>query len=269
MMMTNKIIVDTNVIIAACIIQNIDELNMVIKHEFYEQSIQLFSLLKRDNDCCGILVSTVEIESFAVLSKAVRETFVPDSLKDPRRRALFYNNAIGFTVASELKMRKLMGYLKRGEYDLEELRENIKAVKRMSRDLRIKWNTGYANMDWRKQESDRRAKTVLKEPWKQEQKDEVISAHDAQIAREALQLRRFVRKSNSKDELILAETLSVMQFDERMGRSYDFWIASLDSGFFAPYRRSHLGTSDTVTREIANRFKIRCDCPQEIYRLLS
>ena len=117
--------------------------------------------------------------------------------------------------------------------------------------------------------ADRRAKTVLKEPRNQEQKKEVSSAHDAQIVRESLQLGRFVRKSNSRDELILAETISMMQFDEKTGGSYDFWIASCDSGFFAPYIRSYLGTSDTVTREIENRFKIRCDYPKKIYRLLS
>ncbi len=47
-MMINKIIIDTNVIIAASIIQNIGKPKIVVKHKFYDQSIQLLSLFKLD-----------------------------------------------------------------------------------------------------------------------------------------------------------------------------------------------------------------------------
>ena len=268
-MATNKIIFDTNVLVAACIIENAGESNTVIKHEFYDQSIRLVSLLKRDNNCHGVLISTVKTEPYTVLGKAVYQVFVPDSLNDSHRRMLFYENSIALVASSEQKLDKLIGYLEEGEYDPEEMDKNIERVKSMSRDLRMMWKEKHSKKKWRKQESGKRAKTVLKEPRNQEQKEEVISAHDSQLARESLQLGRFVRKSNSRDELILAETISVMQFYEKTGDSYDFWIASCDSGFFAPYIRSYLGTSDTVTREIENRFKIRCDYPQKIYRLLS
>ena len=267
--MTNKIIVDTNVVIAASIIHNICKLNIVVKHKFHDQSDRLLSLLKRDNDCCGILVSKVKNESFRMLARAVYETFLSSSSANPQLLALFYNDTIGFVSFSELKMERLMRDLKKGEYDSKDLCKNIERVKSMSRDLRTELEERYAGKNRYGRESDRRTKNVLPGHRKQEQKKEVNSAHDARIARESLQLERFVRKSNSGDELILAETISVMQFDEKTGGSYDFWIASWDSGFFAPYIHSRLGTSDTVTREIKNRFKIRCDCPQEIYRLLS
>ena len=59
--MKTKIIVDTNVVVAASVIENISELDIVIKHEFYDQSIQLFSLFKQDDDeVSGVLVPTVE-----------------------------------------------------------------------------------------------------------------------------------------------------------------------------------------------------------------
>ncbi len=215
------------------------------------------------------MVSTVKTESFTVLTRAVYKTFLPDSSADPQLRAMFYSDVAGIVTSSERRMRKLMKRLKEGEYDPKELCKNIERVKSMSRDLRMECEERHAGKNRRRPESDRCAKTVLKEPRKQEQKKEVRSAHDAQIVRESLQLRRFVIKSNSRDELILAETISVMQFDEKTGGSYDFWIASCDSGFFAPYIHRNLGTSDTVTREIKNRFKIRCDYPREIYRLLS
>ena len=267
--MTNKIIVDANVVIAAGIIQNIGKPNIAVKHKFYDQSIQLLSLFKRDNDCYGVLVPAVKNESFTVLIKAIYKTFLSDSSADPQLRALFYKDAAGIVTSSEQRMKKLMRSLKDGEYDPKELCKNIERIKSMSRDLRTEWEEKYAGKNRRRPESDRDIKNVLKGSRKQEQKKEVISAHDAQIVRESLQLRRFVRKSNPRDELILAETISVMQFDEKTGGSYDFWIASCDSGFFAPYIHRNLGTSDTVTRKIKNRFKIRCDYPREIYHLLS
>ena len=59
--MKTKVIVDTNVVVAASVIENISELDIVIKHEFYDQSIQLFSLFKQDDDeVSGVLVPTVE-----------------------------------------------------------------------------------------------------------------------------------------------------------------------------------------------------------------
>ncbi len=106
--MTTKIVVDTNVVVAASAIQNIQELDLTIKHEFHDQSIQLFSLFKENNNCSGVLVSTVKTESFKVLSKAVRKVFVPDSLSNPQRRELFYNDAVAIIASSEEKMRVLM-----------------------------------------------------------------------------------------------------------------------------------------------------------------
>ena len=266
--MTTKIIADTNVVVAASVIQNIQELDLTIKHEFYDQSIQLFSLFKENNNCSGILVPTVKTESFKVLSKAVRKVFVPDSLKDPQRRALFYNDAVAIIASSEQKMRILMTRMSRGRYDTHELSKNLKEVKDMSKQLNIVWRKKYRKINWRQQESRMRAKPVMNEPWKKEQKQEVVSTHDAQIARESLQLRKFVSKSNSKDELILAETISVRSFEQKNGNSNTFLIASCDSGFFSPYIHRNLGVSDIVTRTIEQRFKIKCHHPRYIYNLI-
>ncbi len=39
-----KVIPDTNIIVAASIMENIHELNIIVKHPFYDQSVQLCSL---------------------------------------------------------------------------------------------------------------------------------------------------------------------------------------------------------------------------------
>ena len=268
--MKTKVIVDTNVVVAASVIENISELDVVIKHEFYDQSIQLFSLFKQDDDeVSGVLVPTVETESYRILSKAVRKVFAPDSLKDPRRRALFYNDAIAIITSSEQKMRKLMERLSRGKYDAGELSENLKEVKEMSKHLCEEWKKKYNKRNWQRQESKTRARPVMKEPWTEEQKREVVSAHKSQIARESLQLERFTRKPNCQDEIILAETISVRSFDQKKGNSYQYYIASHDSGFFVPYIHSNLGVSDIVTREIKQRFNIECNYPRKIYVLFA
>lgn len=139
----------------------------------------------------------------------------------------------------------------------------------MSKYLREEWKKKYTKKNWRKQESKTRAKPIMKEPWTKEQKREVVSAHNSQIARESLQLERFIRKPNCQDERILSETISIRALDQKKGNSYQYYIASHDSGFFVPYIHNNLGVSDIVTREIKQRFSIECNYPRKIYALFA
>ena len=196
--MTNEIIVDTNVVIAAGIIQNIGKPNIAVKHKFYDQSIRLLSLFKRDNDCCGVLVSTVKNESFTVPARAAYETFLSDSSADPQLRALFCNDAAGVVTSSGRKMRKWTRRPKGGEYDPGGLCKNIERVKPVSRDLRTEREEGHAGKNRRGPESGRDAETVLNGPETGTEKGGV-SAHGARIAGESLRPGCFVRKSNPGD----------------------------------------------------------------------
>lgn len=69
-----KIIPDTNVIVSASILENIEEVG-IIKHKFYDQSIQLFSIFKKQNsDIEGIAIPQVKSECLRVLSRAIKNT---------------------------------------------------------------------------------------------------------------------------------------------------------------------------------------------------
>lgn len=266
--MTNpKIIIDTNVLVSASILQNIAELETEIKHEFYDQSIQLFSLFNTPvSNKAGYLVPKVKSESFIVLAKAVKSVFVPSTLVNARRKEIFYNDAVAIINASEHKMRKLMGLLEYLELEESKIQTNLAAVRNMSSDLMNEWRKKYQKYNWRVQETKVRSKPIVTEKhWKLDQKKEVVHAHKKQIDRESRQLYRFQRKHpNLADERILAESITLKTLLEKTEVISSFMIASCDSGFFSPYIGSD-GISNTVTTEIHTRFGIVCDYPRAVF----
>ncbi len=261
-----KVIVDTNVLVAASIIQNIAELDTEIKHEFYDQSIQLFSLFRKyHHKKIGYIVPKVRSESFHVLAKAVKSVFIPSGLTDVHRKEIFYNNSVAIMNSSDHKMRNLLRSLIRAKLIRSDVQNNLTDVKEMSSFLMDKWKK-YSKKGWRIKELKTRSNPIAEEEhWTPGQKKEVVDTHKEQINRESKQLYRFQRKHpNHQDELILAETITLKQKLETPEIKYNFMIASCDSGFFSPYIGPD-GISDTVTSEISTRFCITCDYPRVIF----
>ena len=226
-----KVVVDTDVLVSASILQNISELDTEIKHEFYDQSIQLFSLFRKNHSKrIGYMVPKVRTESFSVLTKAVKSVFVPSTLKDPKRKEIFYNDTVAIINASDHKMRDLMKLLLREELDEQKISINLKNVKKMSVYLMNQWNQKYNKKGWRTHESKKRSKPIMKERyWKKEQKKEVVDTYKEQIDRESRQLYRFQRKHpNLQDERILAESITLKQKLENNTEKFNFMIASCD-----------------------------------------
>ena len=75
------------------------------------------------------------------------------------------------------------------------------------------------------------------------------------------QLDRLREKSNTDDEEILTQSVTFKR--SHRARNSHVLIASKDMGFFSP-----LGKSNTVTKRICDEFKIRCDHPEEIIRIV-
>ena len=48
--MNPKIVIDTNVIVAASILEKVEETGIQVKHYFYDQSRQLFSIFQKRPD---------------------------------------------------------------------------------------------------------------------------------------------------------------------------------------------------------------------------
>ena len=260
-----KIIPDTNIIVAASIMENIHELDIVVKHPFYDQSIQLFSLFYPPKLIDGYALPQVKAECYGVLSRAVKGVYVPKKFTNSVVKERFYNDAVGIISSSEHKMRRLLSKLKRVRLDNSQVQKNLRDVEDMSHGLRQLYNQKYKKKYERKKESKIRAKPILNEPkWNKEQKDEVVQTHGGQIVREAKQLERFMRKTNEPDERVLAQAIT---FKNSLGESDSpILLASSDTSFFSPYHY-YGGKSDTVTEEIYKRFGIICDHPRDIFKM--
>jgi len=266
-----KIIVDTNVIVAASIIENIKELEITVTHRFYGQSRQLFSIFdNRRDEKIGILTLTVKSEAFLVLSKAVKDTFIPKEFDDIQRKRIFFDNAVAFVNSSDHRMRTLMSWLLFLKPDTNFVQKCHHEVKEMSFHLKDVWKIRYNRRESKIKESQKRAENIQTEKyWQEEQKDEVFYTHRGQVEVEAQQLWKFIKKwPNMNDEKILAETVAIKRNYENAGESYQFYIASCDTGFFSPMIYQEI-RSNIVTNEIKERFNIICDKPSVIYWIVN
>ena len=268
--MNPKIVIDTNVIVAASILEKIREIDIQVKHHFYDQSRQLFSIFqKRPDKKIGIAVPTVRSEAFLVLSKAVRSSFTDSFLLDMESKEIFYDQLVALVNSCEHKMRHLFSLLIEINPTREKISKNSQAVKDMAVYLRDLWKHKYKFHDQKEKQSRIRAKPIKSEPkWLHDQKEEVLRAHREQISLEAKQLGRFMNKyPNSNDQGILTETISIREHYAIIGEKYQFYIASCDTGFFSPVIY-HGAKSDLVTKEINDRFEIICDQPKVIFWLI-
>ena len=252
---------------AASILKNVRELDIQVKHDFYDTSRQLFSIFsKRSREQIGILVPTVKKESFKVLSKAVKKAMLDIDVQDIHRKELFYNNAVAVVSSCEYKMRYLSSLLLKKNPEEKKVQSNFRKVKDMAMFFRDLWNRKYQYSQQKEKESKQRAKSIVTEPkWMLEQKREVVDTHRGQVYLESRQLRRFMdRYPNWSDEWILAETITVKKDYQNIDEDYDFFIASFDKGFFSPLINED-GKSDMVTKEIKRKFGIVCDIPNVVF----
>ena len=254
------VVPDTNVVVAASIMENAKELG-VIKHVFYPDSIQLLSLFKKSK--IGFVMPKVRTECFAILSKAVKSTYTPKKNIDVTLKMEIYDELVAIVLSSEYKMREILSRLNTVKLNSKNVNQNLKNVRQMSIHLKSLYNNQYRSSKSRKKTIDKYGKSA-KGTWRSGLKNAIHYARRTQIVREGKQLERFMKKyPNSADELILAE---VITFKESIhANNLDIFIASSDVGFFVPLYICG-GKSDMVTNEIYQRFGIICDHPKEIFR---
>ena len=252
------VVPDTNVVVAASIMENAKELG-VIKHVFYPDSIQLLSLFKKSK--IGFVMPKVRTECFAILSKAVKSTYTPKKNIDVTLKMEIYDELVAIVLSSEYKMREILSRL-------NTVKLNSKNVNQIQKCHQCPYtqnlyNNQYRSSKLRKKTIDKYGKSA-KGTWRSGLKNAIHYARRTQIVREGKQLERFMKKyPNSADELILAE---VITFKESIhANNLDIFIASSDVGFFVPLYICG-GKSDMVTNEIYQRFGIICDHPKEIFR---
>lgn len=263
--MQPKILVDTNVIVAASINENVQELNAPVKHDFHDESIHLFGIFKRRlSERIGIITSTIESESFYTLNTAVN-SIITKNVSDIELKRKLFDHAVAIINLCEDKMRKLISVLLREPISETDFAKNLSLVDKMCEDVKSTWEQKYATRELREKESWERARPILNEPkWRGDMKQDVIRIHRQQVEREAVQLKRFVDGyPHLSDRKILAEAISIAKYYCKIS-GITFFIASCDMGFFSPYRVKSGVHSDIVTKEIKKRFDISCDFPYKI-----
>ena len=214
-----KIVVDTNVLVAACISHIIFEIGMVIQHEFYRDSIKLFDFFRKHPNV-GYLLPKVDTESKSVLGNAVWDIFNERFQSNPDLKDRLHDEVSNIILACGIEMKGLKQLLASEDLDRKLVTANLKSVKAMTAYLANKWEN-----------SDKSDK----------------------------QLKRFMKNHpNWCDEQILAEAITLMQKLGGRNPEFDFMIASFDEGFFSPHMASGRAFG-AVTREIQARFGYHCD----------
>ena len=219
-----KIVVDSSVLIPACISYKIPETGEEIQHVFHRPSAGLFEFFRK-NPGAGCLLPKVDTESESVLGTAVRTIFDARFPSNPGFAGSLNDMISHAILACGIRMTDLKRLLVSEDLDKRLVDENLKSVKTMSAHLVNKWDN-----------SDKSDKQLLK----------FMAKHP-----------------NSCDEQILAKAITVMQKSGGESKEFDYMIASFDGGFFSP-RMVSGRVYDVVTREIQDRFGYHCDRPPGI-----
>lgn len=252
---------DANGVAAAGIIDSAGGTNAV-KHVFYDESIQMFSLFEKSAH--GYAVPRVRLECHSILLRAVKDACVRSLGAGRTKDKAFYRDVFRIANLSDVRMRKLIARLETPSLDSGKVMLRLAEVRQMSRDLRGRYTREYSNREWREREAKARAGSVMTDPdWRSGHKREAYRMYMEQIVCESRQLARFVGGyPNSSDQRILAE-VAVLR-DMLAADGTPVMIASLDMGFFSPHY-SRGCRSDTVTEEIRRRFGIVCARPRAVF----
>lgn len=227
---------------------------------FYHDSSELFSVIKKNLGLrLGIFTETVEKEAYETLQKAILsllEEKVTDKVDQFKKLSVASN-------LCEEKMRKLKSYLLKEPTPDEVVMPVLHEVKQMYGGLKKKRIS--------ESEIKKKATEIVDKACKgmaRRYKDQQYQIYWENLTRENYQLNRLHRTpASAADMRILAEAISVARNYHSSNKDLQILLASCDSNNFCP-ATSYYGKSMPVTDEIFNRFKIKCDWPREITKIL-
>lgn len=261
-----KVLIDTNVLVAASIQANISEINLTVKHPHYDESRKLFSVFQKNvAKQLGITTKTVRGESFKVITRAVNSIINDKKINDPKVKQDSFKIGSKIVNLCDKKMKLLLNSLVIEQANENEVKIKYQKVKEMAEYIKTQYEGKYINKMNRNIEAKRRTERISNTKWNEALKEQVYWAHRKQVEQEKLQPKRFMSKyPNEQDSRILSEAIAIKEKLEKQDVKINFYIASCDMGFFAPLRLRNGGISNMVTNEIRNRFNIVCDLPREI-----
>lgn len=259
--MKNKILFDSSVIVAASVLMSATEdAGIELKHIFYEDAIQLFSLIKKNlSKRIGVVTATIESEALGVLSEVIRGE-IRKKYEDADRETLFKYNSIALN-ACDTRMRNQLASLQREPVDPYVVTIWFTQVIKMYEDLEEAANKLEKVAYMKYQAVPTRIKRMA--DW-----FEIYRTDDKRANAQLYNL--LMKKAEPEDQKILAEACYLLNlYKATEGKEVSLYVASTDHHFSPARMQGWAVESRQVTDEIAKRFGVICDWPKNVYEAVS
>lgn len=251
--MRSRILLDTCVLVAASTFYASDDLEIRLEHPFYQQSISLISLIRKNlSSRMGITTKTIEQQSIPTFQRVIDEELAKAGIN---RKKDFPTYSFIKNYCSE-KLKNIISCLVREPIEEEAIRSNYGYVDRLYAEKAeegVKLTFVEPRFEKWTDAAARKFKGLARGIYKQQQKKEdyqltnliknPVEPHDKRILSEAIYLSMLYNRLESEEVI--------------------FFIASTDN-HFSPKRWGGGVTSRQITDAILKKFNIICDWSQQV-----
>lgn len=266
-----KIFIETSALIAASVHIPVEDRES-LHDEFYSESTFLFeTITKHFESRIGVTSKTVEIEAKGKLIDVVTRTLqqgAPEQAQSFQAKSHHLNKCLD-------RMDRYLRYLSIEPAPIELTRTLVDEITKMYKELMARSKPFWKLEQLAKAEVEKEwtpeyiktLKTHVSEVQRVKQ-DRIQNAYEQKI-REHYQLHRLFNNAASKtDKQILAEAILIYRHYSTIEKGFQLFLASCDSNNFCPFYSKEHGLSRPVTDEIRFRFKIICERPKELAKML-
>ena len=249
-----KALLDSNVLLGASVfVASSEDFDEPIKHDFYDHSMNLFDLLKKNmGKRIGIVTKTIEDETHSVLNKVVIKTIQQFNPKMNMSDVLRLGSHI--LGKCEDRLESHLGILTREPILPEIRREWLRKVER-----------GYGALDTLVDLIDVQeiayTKAGRSTPRYKKAAYDVILKQEELIHKQLFRLKE--KGAGPTDQAILAEAAYIYDFYSKTG-DVRVYLASCDHAFSPIIGRNY--ESRQVTDTIYQRFNVTCHWPIKVAR---
>lgn len=255
--MRNRILVDSCVLISSSVLVSLKDLGIELKHDFYDECIELISYLQRNiSKRIGIVTSTIETEAMGVLDRVIEGELTRKKLERDKDFDVF-SRVLGIC---DSKMRRIISYLQREPVDPVDVSQKIFAVQLM-----------YENL---KKEAKELPKVALKRkelvPKRFQKAVDWYKLFRGQDEMEHAQVLNLLRDDVEYEDMkILAEAYHLRYLYVRSeGQGGNLYVASKDHHFVPVRRKGWTFEGRAITDRIKNTCDVCCEHPRRIMEQL-
>lgn len=255
--MKNRVLVDSCVLISASVLVSLKDLNLELKHQFYDESIELISHLQKNiAKRIGIITSTIETEAIGVLDQVIEGELTAKHIDRERDFELF-SRILGIC---DSRMRNIISYLQREPIDVIDVSQKLPLIQQMYAEFRKK------AVELPKVASQR--KELIPKPF--QKAVDWFNLFRKQDEMEHAQTLNLLRKDvEFEDMRILAEAYHLRYlYLGSEGKGGKLYIASKDHHFVPVRRKGWVIEGSEITDEIFKRFDVVCEHPRRVKEFL-